>query len=218
METQLQTNYKNEIPKQTISTLRKRFTEEEDNLLKHVIQELHIHNWSEVARYLPGRTARQCRDRYNSYLFKEISNKPWTDEEDAIILSQYPIYGTHWVKISKFLVGRSGNNVKNRWYKYLSKRYSDYISKQDIYILSNKQHLSKHNKTSQNAQQPPQIQLSNDSNQQRQMPVTVKNCIKQNSEPDISSSEFYLNFFNDSFEWELFPSNSDITDSSNCFF
>ncbi|OHS95138.1 Myb-like DNA-binding domain containing protein [Tritrichomonas foetus] len=119
------------------STLRKRFSGQEDSTLKHVIQELNVRNWEEAAKYLPGRTARQCRDRYNNYLFKEISNKPWSEEEDLIILTNYPLFGTHWVKISKFLVGRSGNNVKNRWYKYLSKHYNELMVKYDFIQKSN---------------------------------------------------------------------------------
>lgn len=110
-----------QIMDQTSSTLRKRFTIEEDNSLKHVVHDLGIRNWEDVAAYIPGRTARQCRDRYNNYLFKEISTSTFTPEEDAIILQKYSEIGPHWVAISKFLNGRSGNNVKNRWYKFLSK-------------------------------------------------------------------------------------------------
>lgn len=122
------------------STLRKRFTEEEeDRILKYVIQTLGIHNWTEVSKYLPGRTGRQCRDRYNNYLFKDISFHPWTEEEDQIILNKYLIYGNHWSKISTFLVGRSGNNVKNRWHKYLSKRYINYLPKNNYSYVQNTQ-------------------------------------------------------------------------------
>ncbi|KAK8845665.1 hypothetical protein M9Y10_020583 [Tritrichomonas musculus] len=129
MEQQFQDYKKCISPSQESTTLRKRFTEEEDNILKHVIQTLGIRNWSEVAKYLPGRSGRQCRDRYNNYLFKDISFRPWTNEEDEIIMRKYLIFGNHWSKISTFLDGRSGNNVKNRWHKYLSKRYGDFLSK-----------------------------------------------------------------------------------------
>lgn len=134
MEQQFQDYKKSISSSQESTTLRKRFTEEEDNILKHVIQKLGIRNWSEVAKYLPGRSGRQCRDRYNNYLFKDISFRPWTEEEDSIILHKYLIYGNHWAKISTFLVGRSGNNVKNRWHKYLSKRYGEQLTKTN-YIL-----------------------------------------------------------------------------------
>ncbi|EAX85593.1 Myb-like DNA-binding domain containing protein [Trichomonas vaginalis G3] len=103
------------------NTLRKRFSEQEDALLKSLVEDEGIKNWEEISKRMPSRTSRQCRDRYNNYLFKEIINKPWTPEEDRIILEKYMILGPHWVKISEYLDARSGNNVKNRWHKYLSK-------------------------------------------------------------------------------------------------
>ena len=99
-----------------ISTVKRiRFTEEEDNMLKELVRNKRNKTWKEIAACLPGRTACQCRDRYNQYLFKEVVNKPWTPEEDKAIVDLYKQYGPHWVKISKFLPGRSGNNIKNRW-------------------------------------------------------------------------------------------------------
>ena len=110
------------------STLRKRFTKEEDALIQRLVLQEGITSWQEIGKRVPGRTSRQCRDRYKNYLFKEVVKKPWTTEEDKIILTQYKNYGAHWVKIAQFLEGRSGNNVKNRWHKYLSKHYKKYIS------------------------------------------------------------------------------------------
>ena len=106
------------------STRRKRFTEAEDARLKALVKKDGIRNWEEIARRMPGRSSRQCRDRYNNYLFKEILHKPWTPEEDKIIIEKYQIFGPHWVKISQFLEARSGNNVKNRWHKYLFKSFT----------------------------------------------------------------------------------------------
>ena len=111
-----------EAPQEELNTSRKRFTQEEDANLKSLVAKLGVKLWDEVALYMPNRTARQCRDRYNNYLFKEITHQPWTPEEDRIILEKYKEYGSHWVKIAKFLNGRSGNNVKNRWHKYLNKK------------------------------------------------------------------------------------------------
>ena len=107
-----------------INTSRKRFTQEEDATLKSLVDKLGVKLWDEIALHMPNRTARQCRDRYNNYLFKEITHQPWTPEEDRLILEKYQEYGPHWVKIAKFLNGRSGNNIKNRWHKYLNKKMS----------------------------------------------------------------------------------------------
>ncbi|EAY01714.1 Myb-like DNA-binding domain containing protein [Trichomonas vaginalis G3] len=106
-------------------TKRKRFSKEEDMRLKQLVSGGRDRSWDQIAREMPGRTARQCRDRYNKYLFKEISSASWTSEEDEIILQMHKIHGPKWSLISKSLDGRSGNNVKNRWYKFLSKQQSN---------------------------------------------------------------------------------------------
>lgn len=107
---------------QQTSSLRKRFTEAEDNLLKSLRANEKM-TWDEIASYLPGRTGRQCKDRFNNYLNQEIVVKNWTNEEDFIIIQKYQQYGPRWTTIAKFLNNRSGNNVKNRWYKSIALRY-----------------------------------------------------------------------------------------------
>ena len=103
------------------STLRKRFTPAEDQLIKTLALHGEL-SWDDIAKHLPGRTGRQCRDRYNNYLNKLVIHKEWTEEEDEIIKQKYQELGPRWAAISNYLEGRSGNNVKNRWYKYILKR------------------------------------------------------------------------------------------------
>lgn len=94
---------------------RMRFTPEEDKLLASIVKNEKNKSWKEIAKNFPGRNAAQCRDRYNQYLFKKIVNKPWTWEEDRLIIKLYKQLGPHWVKIASHLPGRNGNNVKNHW-------------------------------------------------------------------------------------------------------
>ncbi|EAY16797.1 Myb-like DNA-binding domain containing protein [Trichomonas vaginalis G3] len=110
------------IDAQYSTSLRKRFTEAEDNLLR-TLRANDKMTWDEIASYLPGRTGRQCKDRYNNYLNQQIVLKNWTTEEDFIIIQKYQQYGPRWTTIAKFLNNRSGNNVKNRWYKSIALRY-----------------------------------------------------------------------------------------------
>jgi hypothetical protein len=70
---------------------------------------------------MPARTARQCRDRYKNYLVEDLVCEAWSPQEDAVIVDKFREIGPKWVEISKFLNGRSGNHVKNRWHKHLSK-------------------------------------------------------------------------------------------------
>ena len=102
-------------------TLRKRFTPEEDALIKKLVSHGGL-SWDDIARQLIGRTGRQCRDRYNNYLNKVVIQKEWTESEDEIIIQKYKEIGSRWTQIASFLPGRNGNNVKNRWYKYIIKK------------------------------------------------------------------------------------------------
>jgi hypothetical protein len=75
--------------------------------------------WCEIADHLPGRTPRQCRDRWLNYLCPSNSFAPWTPDEDRIIIQKVSTLGNKWAEIAKFLPGRSDNGVKNRWYASL---------------------------------------------------------------------------------------------------
>jgi hypothetical protein len=63
---------------------------------------------------MPRRTARQCRDRWCSYLFSDAS-VPWTPEEDALLLAKMGEFGRQWVRFSKAFVNRSDLTVKRSW-------------------------------------------------------------------------------------------------------
>jgi hypothetical protein len=98
---------------------RRKFTLEEDLKLQSFVDTFSMNNWDDVARSLPNRSPRQCRDRYNNYLHESLVTCPWTPEEDSLVIRQYHRIGPKWVEIGKMLGGRSGNSVKNRWHKHL---------------------------------------------------------------------------------------------------
>jgi hypothetical protein len=100
---------------------RRKFTPEEDLKIRSLFETLGPNSWDEIAGYLPGRSGRQCRDRYKNYLVDSLVTLPWTPEEDAIVIQKFHSIGPKWVEIGKLLSGRSGNNVKNRWHKRLCK-------------------------------------------------------------------------------------------------
>lgn len=102
---------------------RRKFTYVEDETLKYLIFEIGLQNWVKIAEYMPGRTAKQCRDRFCNYLSEPHRLGPWEKEEDDILLSILSMIGPKWVEISKHIPGRSGNDVKNRWHKHLCKKY-----------------------------------------------------------------------------------------------
>jgi hypothetical protein len=101
---------------------RRKFTPEEDMKLRALVESIGTQSWEDIARFIPDRSARQCRDRYKNYLLESLVRDPWTPEEDALVVQKFHQIGPKWVEIGKMLSGRSGNNVKNRWHKHLCKR------------------------------------------------------------------------------------------------
>jgi hypothetical protein len=100
---------------------RCKFTLEEDDKLRTLVSQFGTRHWESIAQYLPGRTARQCRDRYKNYLLESLVAAPWSADEDQLLRQKFAQIGPRWVEISKLLHGRSGNDVKNRWHKHLAK-------------------------------------------------------------------------------------------------
>jgi len=71
--------------------------------------------WGIVKKGIPGRTAKQCRERWINNLNPEIRRGNWTTEEDQLILELYEQMPQRWAAISKQLEGRTENAVKIRW-------------------------------------------------------------------------------------------------------
>ena len=105
----------------SMKSQRRKFSPEEDAALQRLVEEHGAHKWDHIAASMPGRTGRQCRDRYQNYLCPGISRDEWTHEEEMLLLEKHAEYGSQWAKISKFFNGRTGTALKNRWNYYVSR-------------------------------------------------------------------------------------------------
>lgn len=104
-----------------MTSQRRKFTPEEDEKLRMLVAENGAQKWDMIAESMPGRTGRQCRDRYQNYLSPGISRDEWTEEEEKLLVEKYAEFGSHWSKISRFFQGRTGTALKNRWNYYVSR-------------------------------------------------------------------------------------------------
>lgn len=104
--------------------IRNKFTSEEDQKLRGLIQKYGEHSWNLVSTLMGTRNQRQCRERWKHYLSCDISGitKPWTKEEDEIIINKYNELGAKWTKIARELPGRSDLQVKVRYLKFLKNK------------------------------------------------------------------------------------------------
>jgi hypothetical protein len=97
------------------SSGKKKFTEQEDNYLTHLVGVHGTHNWKAIAWHMNGRTVRQCRERFKYYLEPGIKRPVWTDDEDRLLMDRYATIGPKWAQIAAFFNGRTDIDLKNRY-------------------------------------------------------------------------------------------------------
>ncbi|KAG2483043.1 hypothetical protein HYH03_018072 [Edaphochlamys debaryana] len=73
-------------------------------------------NWALVAQSVPGRTGKQCRERWqNACSRPNLVRGQWTAAEDRAIARGHALWGPAWTRIARQLTTRTENQVKNRW-------------------------------------------------------------------------------------------------------
>jgi hypothetical protein len=103
------------------------FSSEEDIRLRELVQQHGNQAWGTIAANLPGRTTRQCRERWNLYLSPEVQNAPWTIEEEESLVRIYLSVGPRWALISQHIPGHNPNSIKNRM-KQLLRRGQKFVN------------------------------------------------------------------------------------------
>jgi len=70
--------------------------------------------WSKISNEVPGRSGKQCRDRWINYLDPNLIESAWTKEEDTRLFHLASSHANQWAFISRALPGRSKNQIKAR--------------------------------------------------------------------------------------------------------
>lgn len=104
---------------------RIKFQESEDQKLIHLVHQYGVKCWSFISSQMPGRTPRQCRDRWNHYLAPQTNTTKWTLEEDQVIIKMVKKIGKQWSKIASLFPGRTGIAVRNRCCKLSRQKNAD---------------------------------------------------------------------------------------------
>jgi hypothetical protein len=93
---------------------RLKFSPEEDAQLAELVRIYGEEDWATISSLLPGRNARQCRERWRHYVSPAVSHAPFTAEEDALLLQKFAELGPKWKAIAVFFTARTDITLKNR--------------------------------------------------------------------------------------------------------
>jgi|TARA_B110000285_G_C15093458_1_gene600500 uncharacterized FlgJ-related protein len=78
--------------------------------------------WGNLSETLRGRSGKSCRERWFNHLDPKIKRTEWSQEEQWVLFILRNQSSEKWSLISKKLMGRTDNAVKNYWNSRLKKR------------------------------------------------------------------------------------------------
>lgn len=104
------------------------WTQEEDEKIVELVGKYGPAKWSLIAKSLPGRIGKQCRERWHNHLNPSIKKEAWTLEEELALINAHRVHGNKWAEIAKVLAGRTDNAIKNHWNSSLKKKLDFYLA------------------------------------------------------------------------------------------
>ncbi|XP_060897386.1 v-myb avian myeloblastosis viral oncogene homolog-like 2b isoform X2 [Labrus mixtus] len=114
-----------------------KWTPEEDDQLKALVQKLGPTDWKYIASYIPNHSEHQCQHRWFKILDPELVKGPWTKEEDEKVIELVNQYGNkQWAMVAKHLKGRLGKQCRERWHNHLNPnvKKSSWTAEEDLII------------------------------------------------------------------------------------
>lgn len=98
-----------------VSKKRTMFTKEQDRMLVNLVKTFNDKpNWKIIANKM-GKSPKQCRERFRTYLAPGVTNPEWTPEEDERLRRLVAEIGKHWAQLREYFPGKSDNHIKNRY-------------------------------------------------------------------------------------------------------
>lgn len=117
-----------------------KFDNDEDDILTKMVEKYGTSDWNIISDQIPGKNARQCRDRWSNYLSPYVINGPWTPDEEDLLMLKYDQIGPYWRKIVKFFPTRTDINIKSHWHLIERKSKKEEIKRKKEMIIKKIDH------------------------------------------------------------------------------
>lgn len=109
---------------------------EEDQVLEKIVQQQGPGNWAYIAKHLPTRIGKQCRERWYNHLCPSIKKTEWSLEEKWVLFLGHSLYSSQWRRITQLLPGRTDNSIKNCWNSSMKRLLPDFQARLDSLIAN----------------------------------------------------------------------------------
>ena len=104
-----------QMDEELVNKVKQNWSAAEDARLVELVHVYGPVHWPHIAKFMPQRTSRQCRERWNIKLNPDVIKGNWTFQEDTKIAELYKSLGSQWTEIAKSLTCRVENDIRNRF-------------------------------------------------------------------------------------------------------
>jgi hypothetical protein len=112
---------------------RQLFDPQKDALLRQLVVTHGEKNWKAITEKIPGRTKRQCSERWKHYLSPNVICGAWTAPEDERLFTMVQTLGPRWKRLEGLFPGRTDNHLKNRHKRLMRKaKRSNKVNSQPV--------------------------------------------------------------------------------------
>jgi pre-mRNA-splicing factor CDC5/CEF1 len=98
---------------------RSAWTNVEDEVLKAAVSKYGLNNWARVSSLLARKSAKQCKERYESWIDPRISKQEWTREEDERLLHYARVFPSAWRTVAQLMSSRTASQCIQRYQQLL---------------------------------------------------------------------------------------------------